>query len=121
MINNQKGQALIESLFCIPVLISLISFIFIGFYRVSSHYLIDHFIYQAAFCLAKERGDDQCKKQLIRKLDLIPLSQSQIDLFYIDHKTVAVKARITKLWKSETVFQQTLSLPLTAEQFRRAQ
>ena len=123
MIFNQKGQALIESVFVLPSIIGLITLALGGLFLTGHHYLTDHFVYQSALCLAQEKPLIECKRELKKNLSLIPFSKVSIQRFYVDRSQALVELTSLLPWQSKRAsndFSEQLFLPLTVKQFEDA-
>lgn len=120
MLKNKRGQALIESLFTLPVFIGLVALATIGSFSTGAYYLTDHFVYQSALCLASAQVTKNCEQELKQKLNLIPFSHFSIQQFYKTSQQVRSQIVVTHPWSQSFEFTETLLLPLTSNQFQDA-
>ena len=77
-LKNVSGQALVETLFSLPILVAGGTLVLGGLHSLSAFYLTDYWTYDLAFCLAQERSTIVCRKQFKRKVANLPLTQVSI-------------------------------------------
>jgi hypothetical protein len=119
MLNNLKGQAIIESLFSLPVFMGLIFLIMISILQFSSHYLSDHFVYSAAICIAKDEIET-CKQQLIKKMRLIPFMRFKIISFKKYYNKINVEVDTKSAGGYSNNIRENLELPIKSKHFGMA-
>ncbi|MCB0378547.1 MAG: hypothetical protein KDD33_08650 [Bdellovibrionales bacterium] len=117
LIKNQRGQALVESLASLPMLIVIALAVLSLPFSILSHYLSDHWVYQSSLCLAKEESKVVCEAQLLQRLRQIPFQKiSEISLRRTGSKAAT---QITiKRFRSYRI-QNELHLPLASDDFKR--
>lgn len=120
-LNNNRGQALLESLWCLPVVIGFFTLILIGIETHFSDYLIDHWVYEACLCLAKEQPTQTCSNKLLSQLQHIPFIDFQLNQFSRDEKRILVKLIVDHHLLTPKAFTEELFLPLQSSDFRSAQ
>ena len=76
-----KGQALVETLLSLPLVVVGVTALLGGLHSVGLYYLGDHWTYQSALCLTQERGVRTCQKILEDRLHQLPFSSFQITSF----------------------------------------
>ena len=114
-LNNQKGQALIETLISLPFTILALSGT-IGLAHFSISYkLTDHWTYEAAICLSKFYPKNFCSKELRRKIDLLPYVDINLRRIYRSANQVSLKGstQIGPVFSKKWV--QHLSIPLEVQ------
>ncbi len=121
MFDSLKGQALFETLFTLPIVMGGLSLILCFLYSWTSHFLIDHWVYQSALCLAENQAPRHCQKELVEKLKQVPFLTFQIDRMSLWQKKVLVQVKTRQPLQLHSVFTETLHLPLRIDDFRRYQ
>ena len=64
--NKKSGQALIETLLVLPLAGACFSLCLLSFHVHAQYLWMDHQLYQALICLAKEKKD--CKENMTKKI-----------------------------------------------------
>lgn len=78
MIQNQEGQALVETTVVISAMFLLTKFIIVLFVIIFSSIWIQHSLYQALICLAEGRSQSYCEKNLTSSINnILPFGQTQ--------------------------------------------
>lgn len=92
---NNSGQALVETVLSLPVVVAGVTMILVGLHSLSFYYWFDHWTYESAVCLIKENSEWDCEKKLKAKLEIFPGSSFVINRFYktSDHVFVEVLGR----------------------------
>lgn len=114
---NHHGQSLMETLFVIPIMVTLLSGGLILAYHWLCHYWVDHGVYQATLCLAGGKDPKVCRSQLLQWNAHIPGMNLKIQNFsqYEFRATVTIINNgygPKKQWHSE------LKRPLSSNHFR---
>lgn len=117
---NSRGQALVESLFALPLAIVVVSSIFIGFLHLSSLFLTDHWTYQSSLCLASYQPSLKCKSELEARLQLLLFYNPDIQKIERRKNQVEVIVVLSGPMMEKQVFTEKLRLPLRAVDFRRS-
>lgn len=117
LMQNQNGQALMESLMCL----SFVIMTSLGVFALSAHkissLLIDHWAHQSALCLAQFQRVSICQQGLKQRLQKLPMLQFQIHKFSRNQTRVWVELA-TQGYGHKQVFHEELRLPLQPEDFR---
>lgn len=69
---NISGQALIESLIVLPVMIAAIGALLSGLFIFFSHSLIEHWVYESVLCVVKMEEEKICMQTLNSRIQLLP-------------------------------------------------
>ena len=64
---NSSGQALIETVIGLPLVLTCLTLCLLFFYVHIQHIWTDHQLYQALICLAEGQPTKECENKLIRK------------------------------------------------------
>lgn len=123
MLNNSRGQALVESTLVIPFfIIGFLMLFLVGLQRTTTHYLTDYWTYQSALCLAQEKSHQECRRELSHRLRLLPFIRiADKHLFKTEYYAFASVSYRFRLWSQPQMAKTKLKLPIEVEDFRRAQ
>ena len=64
---RSNGQAIMETVICMPLVLTCFTLGLLFFYVHIQHIWTDHQLYQALICLAEGQTTQKCKNNLIRK------------------------------------------------------
>ncbi|MEM7646263.1 MAG: hypothetical protein AAF203_05090 [Pseudomonadota bacterium] len=118
---SQKGQALIESMIVLPSIMGFITLGLCFFHSSLCHYLIDSWVYQSSFCVAKEHDQSKCRSQLKALLNSIPFSKSQILSMNRTSSQSFVQVNSAIGILNPRLFSSKIDLPIKSQLFREAQ
>ncbi len=116
---NKRGQALVETLVSLPVLMAGGALVLAGLHSLCTFYLVDHWTYESALCLAQEKST--CRKELDQRLMQIPYASVAVRRFYKRGETVEVRAQLSTPLLRNVVFNESFRQPLSSGDFRRSQ
>ncbi len=118
MFKNSFGQALIETLFSLPLVLSAMMLVLVFLYSWTSHFLIDHWVYQSALCLSQDHSIRTCRKELEEKLNQIPFLTFQVRRMTKNSNLVHLLVETHQPLTLQTDFEEKLRLPLAIEDFK---
>jgi hypothetical protein len=78
---HNAGQALVETLVSLPIMLLGVSVVIAGLHSLFLFYLSDHWVYQSSLCLVRERQISHCRQQLQKRLAQLPFSSHTIHQF----------------------------------------
>jgi hypothetical protein len=117
MNQGNRGQALAESLFVIPLAMAVVNISGLGFLYLSTQYLVDHWLYQSALCIAERRPPYVCKDSLSNNLQMLPWQSHHIRRWQHSETTIELELEFTLFRSMTRRFQQNLHLPLLERDF----
>lgn len=110
-----------ETVLALPILFLLATALTAYLYSFSAHYLVDHWVYETSWCLAKETPLSVCKKNLFRKMGMLPLVTYQLHKVYKNSRHSFVELHYSTPIHPQRVVTESLRLPITIQQLRRSQ
>ncbi len=119
MIGN-RGQALVETLFSLPLLVAGVTLVMVGLHSLSVFYLVDYWTYSASRCLAEERLASRCRQTLERRLQSLPYASVQIQSFRAGTFGARVETRLTTVVFHDKEFSDSFATNLTSSDFGAA-
>lgn len=119
--SNNRGQALVESLFSLPLVVGGATLILGGLHSLFVFYLVDYWTYKASFCLAKERPVPFCEQEIKSQLLRTPLLQINSVNMRLYHDEAYVKTSYATPFSSAASSISRLALPIKANDFRGSQ
>lgn len=118
---NQNGQALLETVFALPTILVLVGIVLIGACRFTTHYLMDHWVYQSSLCMAKEVSSERCLRQMDRKVQMMPFVRYSLNRVVVRKNRVLIELTYSSPVQLPLKIIEHLRLPITSEQMRRSQ
>ena len=115
---NNRGQALIETLGVLKVTLGLLFMFFAIIHSLFINYLVDHWNYQAALCLAQQFPQQECATALETNLNRLPLLEWRHEHFHRDSNHVMSRLKINTFALTSLTKQEDLNLPIRKESLR---
>lgn len=112
---NKKGQITVETSILIPFLVVCFSSLSFFLYENLSHFLVNHWVYQANLCQIKTERVSRCKKNLLRELNLIPFKKFEIHR--MDRSSRTFRVAVGEVGRSSEKFQSLISTQITSKNF----
>jgi|GEM_PF-3455749 len=72
LLSSQKGQAILEGLWVLPLIISTVSGIIVLTYLLICHKFMSHWSYEAAICLSKQYKKSFCLTRFQESMGYLP-------------------------------------------------
>ncbi len=117
---NNRGQALVETLFSLPLLVAGVTLVMVGLHSLSVFYLVDYWTYSASRCLAEERPASLCREKLERRLQSLPYTSIHIQSFQSRRPAALVKTQVTTVLFHNKEFESRFSTNLSSAEFGEA-
>lgn len=109
---NARGQALIESLLSLPIVLSGALLLLLTMYMLLSQHLLEHWVYETSVCLAQEYPSYSCETELRKKIALFSFHRLNSVTILNSAHMVETKIEITNPTGRKSYFQARLTLPL---------
>ncbi len=94
---SSRGQALVETIYSIPIVMSGLALSLIGLHSLFLFYLTDHWTYQASICLVEEKPKESCRSELVKKTNQLPYTYFQIKKFERNNHQAQVEMKVWSL------------------------
>ncbi|HWU43774.1 MAG TPA: hypothetical protein VN132_10060 [Bdellovibrio sp.] len=118
-LRNSRGQGLIESLLCLPLVILAVSFIFLLCYRAVVFYYADFQLHEALICV-DEKSSAHCENELKKSLKKILLARADCEAVVRrqDHTVrgfLKIHFPLLEYFGSPLMIEKQLTFPLKTE------
>lgn len=121
MIQNQKGQAFVETLWLMTFIPLLVFLTLVGLHSLFVHYLTDHWTYQSTLCMIQEQPVGECRRVLQKNLELLPFVESKIVVIYRTHRKSRTQVEIKSNFLDPMIYDESISNDLHSSDFESHQ
>jgi hypothetical protein len=116
-LQHQRGQALVETLASLPVIVLGATLVLGGLHSLFAFYLTDYWVYQSSLCLVRERQISHCRQQLQKRLAQLPFSSHTIHQFKSGSSKTHVSLSLDTSLVGTLHFEEKHSFFLKSEDF----
>lgn len=113
-LKHKSGQALVESLLSMPLLVAGVTLVLAGLHSLSLFYIVDHWTYNTAVCLVQENSPQGCREQLSKRLQQLPLQTTRIKEVSATSKEVSVQIQLHTPFIGPLLFVEKIPFNLTS-------
>ena len=116
-LNTCSGQALVETLFSLPILVAGVTLVLGGLHSLSAFYLTDFWSYNMALCLNKEISSTKCRTEFNKKTSYLPFAKVEVLATNIGSRKSQTKVILNTPLLHNQMIENTMSKKLTSRSF----
>ena len=115
---KDKGQALMEALIGLPLLLGLLTAVLFLLAALIGHYLVIEWVDQASLCLAQEHSQAKCKKKLTTQLKILHFLRPKINSFGKNLNHIKIKLSYHCPVRGKVTLNRVIQAEVSSNQFR---
>ena len=118
LLKNSDGQALVETLFSLPVLVAGVTLVLGGLHSLSVFFLADSWTYELSQCLVMEESQQQCSKNFSQKVKNLPFASVKILQAHRGQLESVVRSELVTPLIPSKIIETKIKNQLNSESFR---